>query len=33
MDRFVPRIRRRLGDDAVQRILVMNPARVFGVTP
>ena len=31
MDRFVPRIRRRLGDDAVHRILVANPARVFAV--
>jgi phosphotriesterase-related protein len=32
MDRFVPRIRQRLGDDAVHRILVANPARVFAVT-
>ena len=32
MDRFVPRIRQRLGDDAVQRILVANPARVFAVS-
>jgi 5-phospho-D-xylono-1,4-lactonase len=31
MDRFVPRIRQRLGDDAVHRILVANPARVFAV--
>jgi phosphotriesterase-related protein len=31
MDRFVPRIGQRLGDDAVQRILVANPARLFGV--
>ena len=33
MDRFVPRIRARLGDDAVQKILVANPARLFGVAP
>ncbi len=32
MDRFVPRVRARLGDDAVERILVANPARLFGVT-
>jgi phosphotriesterase-related protein len=31
MDRFVPRIRARLGDDAVERILVANPARLYGV--
>ena len=28
---FVPRLRRRIGDDAVERILVANPARVFAV--
>jgi predicted metal-dependent phosphotriesterase family hydrolase len=31
MERFVPRLRRRMGDDAVERILVANPARAFGV--
>jgi 5-phospho-D-xylono-1,4-lactonase len=28
---FVPRLRRRLGDDAVDRILVDNPARAFAL--
>lgn len=32
MDRFVPRLRRRIGDDAVGRILVTNPARAFALT-
>lgn len=31
MDVFVPRLRRRLGDDATDRILVANPARAFTV--
>lgn len=31
MDRFVPRLRRRIGDDAVGRILVANPARAFAL--
>lgn len=31
MDRFVPRLRRRIGDDAVDRILVANPARAFAL--
>lgn len=29
MDAFVPRLRRRLGEAAVDRILVTNPARLF----
>ncbi len=28
---FVPRLRTRIGDDAVERILVANPARVFAI--
>jgi 5-phospho-D-xylono-1,4-lactonase len=28
---FVPRLRRRMGDDAVDRILVDNPARAFAL--
>lgn len=31
MDTFVPRLRRRLGDDAVRAILETNPAAVFAV--
>jgi predicted metal-dependent phosphotriesterase family hydrolase len=31
MDRFVPRLRRRLGDAATDAILVANPARVYAV--
>ena len=31
MSRFVPRLRRRIGDDAVHRILVENPARAFAI--
>lgn len=30
---FVPRLRRRIGDDAVERILVANPARAFALAP
>lgn len=33
MTSFVPRLRRRLGDDAADRILVANPARVYAVAP
>ncbi len=32
MDRFVPRLRRRIGDEAVDAILVTNPARAFALT-
>ncbi len=32
MKRFVPRLRKRIGDDAVRGILVENPARAFAVT-
>jgi len=31
METFVPRLRRRLGDEPVQRILVANPARSFAI--
>jgi len=31
MTTFVPRLRRRLGDDAVARILIANPARLYAV--
>ena len=31
MTTFVPRLRRRLGDDAVARILVANPARLYAL--
>lgn len=31
MTAFVPRLRRRLGDDAVGRILVANPARLYAM--
>ena len=31
MTAFVPRLRRRLGDDAVDRILVSNPARLYAL--
>jgi phosphotriesterase-related protein len=31
MDAFVPRLRRRLGDEPVERILVANPARAFAL--
>ena len=31
MKHFVPRLRRRIGDEAVQRILVENPARAFAL--
>jgi len=32
MNTFVPRLRRRIGDDAVRGILVENPARAFAIT-
>jgi len=32
MKRFVPRLRKRIGDDAVRGILVENPARAFALT-
>jgi phosphotriesterase-related protein len=31
MTTFVPRLRRRLGDDAVARILIANPARLYAM--
>jgi phosphotriesterase-related protein len=31
METFVPRVRRRIGDDATDGILVANPARVFAI--
>ena len=31
MTAFVPRLRRRLGDDATDRILVANPARLYAI--
>ena len=31
METFVPRVRRRIGDDATDAILVRNPARVFAI--
>jgi predicted metal-dependent phosphotriesterase family hydrolase len=33
MTTFVPRLRRRIGDEAVEAILVANPARVFSLEP
>jgi len=33
METFVPRLRKRIGVDAVQRILVENPARAFALAP
>lgn len=33
MDSFVPRLRRRIGKEAVEQILVVNPARAFAVAP
>ncbi len=30
---FVPRLRARIGDEAVERILVDNPARAFAIVP
>jgi phosphotriesterase-related protein len=33
MGTFVPRLRRRIGDDAVDAILVANPARAFALEP
>ena len=33
MDAFVPRLRRRIGDAAVETILVANPARAFALVP
>ncbi len=32
MKRFVPRLRKRIGDDAVRSILVENPSRAFAIT-
>ena len=32
MESFVPRVRRRIGDDATDAILVANPARAFAMT-
>jgi predicted metal-dependent phosphotriesterase family hydrolase len=31
MTTFVPRLRRRLGEDATARILVANPARLYAI--
>ncbi len=33
MRTFVPRLRRRIGDEAVEQILVANPARAFALEP
>jgi predicted metal-dependent phosphotriesterase family hydrolase len=33
MKTFVPRLRRRIGDEAVDAILVANPARAFALEP
>ena len=33
METFVPRLRRRIGDEAVQAILVANPGRAFSLEP
>jgi len=33
METFVPRLRRRIGDEAVDAILVANPARAFALEP
>lgn len=33
MRTFVPRLRRRIGEEAVERILVANPARAFALEP
>jgi len=33
MTAFVPRLRRRMGDAAVDRILVQNPARLYAIPP
>ncbi|MGH2401244.1 MAG: phosphotriesterase family protein [Candidatus Limnocylindria bacterium] len=33
MDTFVPRLRRRIGDAAIDTILVANPARAFALAP
>jgi phosphotriesterase-related protein len=33
MEAFVPRLRRRIGDEAVAAILVANPARTFALEP
>lgn len=33
MEAFVPRLRRRIGTEAVETILVANPARAFAVVP
>ena len=31
MESFVPRLRRRIGEEAVDAILVANPARAFAL--
>jgi predicted metal-dependent phosphotriesterase family hydrolase len=31
MERFVPRLERRIGADATRRILIENPARAFSL--
>lgn len=33
MDTFVPRLRRRIGEEAVYAILIANPARAFALEP
>jgi phosphotriesterase-related protein len=33
MSSFVPRVRRRIGEAAVETILVANPARAFAMAP
>jgi predicted metal-dependent phosphotriesterase family hydrolase len=33
MERFVPRVRRRIGDAATDAILSANPARAFALEP
>ena len=33
MATFVPRLRHRIGDDAVRQVLVVNPARAFALRP
>jgi 5-phospho-D-xylono-1,4-lactonase len=33
MAMFVPRLRRRIGDEATARILVANPARLYAMGP
>ena len=33
METFVPRLRRRIGEEAVDAILIANPARTFALQP